>query len=410
MASIFAESFWEAEYCGTHGFDVLLKRMKEGKRMCIEFEEYLHQRAIIEERYARDLLALSKRAGAKDEIGTLKDSWVKMKENTENIAQYHMLLANKMRNELEFKVKEFHSHQREDRKKAEDTVRRAQTHKRRCFDNHNRAKRDYENKCREADKAEETALNSQVGKDAEKMNNRFKRAKENSESADHLYKESVVVLEEARVHWEREYELCCLKFQSLEEERIDFLRNIIWIYTNIFSQSCVHIDDRMEEVRKVLEKCDIEKDIDEFVRNCRTGSERPVEISYQNFYQPKQNVVSNKISSVHLKTSDKRPLPAIPPTQNSSGIMNQSIDIPENYSSPDELQIQPNPAELYDSLKDKKQVKVIYDYTAQGDQELNLKIGDKVVVIFEEDELWWFGQDEIGNQGMFPSTFISEDT
>ena len=39
MMSIFADSFWEPEYCGTRGFDTLVKRMKEGKRMCMDFEE-----------------------------------------------------------------------------------------------------------------------------------------------------------------------------------------------------------------------------------------------------------------------------------------------------------------------------------------------------------------------------------
>ncbi|KAI6646953.1 protein kinase C and casein kinase substrate in neurons protein 2-like [Oopsacas minuta] len=380
--------------------------MKEGKRMCIDFEEFLHQRAVIEERYARDMLALAKKPGAKDEIGTLKDSWLKMKEDTENIAQYHMLLANKLRNELELKVREFHIRQREERKKAEDTVKRAQAHKRRCFDNHNRAKRDYETKCREADKAEELALTHQGTKDSEKVNNKHRRAKESSEAADHQYKETVVVLEEARVHWEREYELCCVKFQALEEERVDFLRNIIWIFTNILSQACVHVDERMEQIRKVLEVCDIEKDIDEFVRNYRTSSDHPSEIVYQNFYQPKQNSNSKNIPIPH-KSSDKRPLPALPP-QNSAIATIQSQESQDNYSSPDEVILQANPSDHYDSLSDKKKVSVLYDYVSQGQQELNLKVGDKVVVIYEEDELWWYGQDMIGNQGMFPSTFVSE--
>ena len=407
---IFADSFWELEYCGTRGFDILVKRMKEGKRTCIDFEEFLHQRAVIEERYAKDMLALAKKPGARDEIGTLKDSWLRMKEDTENIAQYHMLLANKMRSELEFKVKEFHIRQRDERKKAEDTVRRAQAHKKRCFENHNRAKRDYETKCREADKAEEAVLLSQGTKDSDKMINKHRRSKESSEAADHQYKETVLVLEEGRVHWEREYELCCVKFQALEEERIDFLRNNIWIYTNIFSQACVHVDERMEQVRKVLELCDIDKDIDEFVRNYRTGSEHPLEITYQNFYQPKQMQIPKKDSLTHSKSSDKRPLPALPSSQIVPGVsVFQGQISQDNYSSPDEVLQKVNTSEHYDSLTDKKQVNVIYDYTAQGDQELNLKIGDKVTVIYEEDELWWYGQDLAGNQGMFPSTFVTEN-
>ncbi len=48
---------------------------------------------------------------------------------------------------------------------------------------------------------------------------------------------------------------------------------------------------------------------------------------------------------------------------------------------------------------------VLYDYEAQGDQELNLIEGDIVNIMSKEDEVWWFGECK-GMKGMFPSTYV----
>ena len=47
----------------------------------------------------------------------------------------------------------------------------------------------------------------------------------------------------------------------------------------------------------------------------------------------------------------------------------------------------------------------VYDYEAQGDQELSLVEGDIVTLIAKEDELWWCGQVR-GLVGMFPSAYV----
>ena len=31
------------DFCGTQGFDALMKRMKDGKKMCMDFEDYLEK-------------------------------------------------------------------------------------------------------------------------------------------------------------------------------------------------------------------------------------------------------------------------------------------------------------------------------------------------------------------------------
>ena len=45
-----------------------------------------------------------------------------------------------------------------------------------------------------------------------------------------------------------------------------------------------------ENVRKSLEKCDVDADIDLFVREKAAGSERPQPVPYVNFYHPTDNL------------------------------------------------------------------------------------------------------------------------
>ena len=49
--------------------------------------------------------------------------------------------------------------------------------------------------------------------------------------------------------------------------------------------------------------------------------------------------------------------------------------------------------------------KVTYDYDAENEDELNLKEGDMVKVLDQEEEGWWKGELN-GKVGVFPSNFV----
>lgn len=97
---------------------------------------------------------------------------------------------------------------------SEDTVKRAAAHKKNCFNKNNNLKSTYENKCREADKAEETnnrlTSNPQTKpKELTQAARKMEVTKQAASNADLTYQESVRNLEEARHLWEREMEVLC---------------------------------------------------------------------------------------------------------------------------------------------------------------------------------------------------------
>ncbi|XP_061425412.1 jouberin isoform X2 [Lethenteron reissneri] len=55
-------------------------------------------------------------------------------------------------------------------------------------------------------------------------------------------------------------------------------------------------------------------------------------------------------------------------------------------------------------------VVALYDYTARRSDELSLRRGERVLVLFKDNESWWFGQADgpAGAQGYFPASYVAD--
>ena len=56
-------------------------------------------------------------------------------------------------------------------------------------------------------------------------------------------------------------------------------------------------------------------------------------------------------------------------------------------------------------MEESDEVVVLYEYTAQLPDELNLKVGDVVTKVERMDGGWWQGE-LAGKRGMFPDNFV----
>ncbi|XP_077993698.1 proline-serine-threonine phosphatase-interacting protein 2-like isoform X2 [Glandiceps talaboti] len=429
--SRFVDNFWVTDFTSTHGYDVIIKRLKEGKQMLKDLEEFLNKRAKVEDTYGKSLIRLSRNSGGKDEIGSLKRSWDQYVVQTEKVGEAHVAMSSVLQDQAK-KVHEFRDRQNEKRKKIEDVVTDSQKKKKDHYNDVMRCKKAYEKSCREADQAEDVALKSRFTveqKQLEKLNNKRDKAKLQSEQADSAYHRSVEHLEDARQRWEKEFAQGCVVFQALEEERIRFLRNELWIQTNIGSAYCCKDDNMYEDVRKVLEMCDENKDLDHFIAEKGTGSNKPAQIHYANYYETKINARSTTregsimSKSRQMSATSRRPPEPLPLPSNSQtigpGRQTHNIAIPRGtlpavpgrnttHQRLIDTEIEDDPAyAAVNEINHHKLVMASFDYEAQGNREISFKKGDIIRVSDSSDENWWEGMCN-GRRGMFPATYVEE--
>nr|7AAL_A Chain A, Proline-serine-threonine phosphatase-interacting protein 1 [Homo sapiens]7AAL_B Chain B, Proline-serine-threonine phosphatase-interacting protein 1 [Homo sapiens] len=282
----FKDAFWCRDFTAHTGYEVLLQRLLDGRKMCKDMEELLRQRAQAEERYGKELVQIARKAGGQTEINSLRASFDSLKQQMENVGSSHIQLALTLREELR-SLEEFRERQKEQRKKYEAVMDRVQKSKLSLYKKAMESKKTYEQKCRDADDAEQAFERISANghqKQVEKSQNKARQCKDSATEAERVYRQSIAQLEKVRAEWEQEHRTTCEAFQLQEFDRLTILRNALWVHSNQLSMQCVKDDELYEEVRLTLEACSIDADIDSFIQAKSTGTEPPAPVPYQNYY------------------------------------------------------------------------------------------------------------------------------
>ncbi|XP_040192199.1 proline-serine-threonine phosphatase-interacting protein 2 isoform X2 [Rana temporaria] len=258
--AFFKDNFWSLDITSNIGYDCLLQHMNDGRKNCKEFEDFLKERAAIEERYGKDLLTLTKKKPCgQTEINTLKRALDIFKQQIDNVGQCHIQLAQALRDEAR-RMEDFREKQKAERKKIEAAMDVMHKQKQMQYKKTMDSKKTYEQKCREKEDAEQNVArcnkNTMNQKQQDKIYAKLAHSKVTLEDADKTYQQNVNLLDKIREDWQSEHIMACV----------------------------IH-----EEVRKGLESCNIERDIECFTEGHRTGDKAPAPIPYENFYSNQRN-------------------------------------------------------------------------------------------------------------------------
>ncbi|NWX88539.1 PPIP2 protein, partial [Nothoprocta ornata] len=276
----------------TVGYDNIIQHLNDGRKNCKEFEDFLKERAIIEEKYGKELINLSKKKPCgQTELHTLKRSLDVFKQQIDNVGQSHIQLAQTFREEAK-KMEDFREKQKLHRKKIELVM--EAIHKNRNLQY--KKTMEVKQRCCSASSRALTLHCCRQRTSADlylscfwQLFLKLAQTKSALEDSDRSYQQNIAALEKIREEWQKEHIKACEFFETQECERISYFRSALWLHTNQLSQDCVQNDEKYEDIRKSLEMCSVEKDIDFFVNLRKTGSLAPAPVVYENYYNAQRN-------------------------------------------------------------------------------------------------------------------------
>ncbi|KAM6475088.1 proline-serine-threonine phosphatase-interacting protein 2 [Liasis olivaceus] len=314
--TLFKDNFWTTDLISTAGYDSIVQHLNDGRKNCKEFEDFLRERASIEERYGKDLINLSrKKPCGQTELNTLRRALEVFKQRVESVGQSHIQLAQNLREEAK-KMEDFREKQKLHRKKIELIMDAIHKNRNLQYKKTLEAKRLYEQRCRDKDEAEQAVHRSSnlvTPKQQEKLFVKLAQTKTALEDSDRAYQNNINALEKIREEWQKEHVKSCEFFEGQECERINYFRNALWLHVNQLSEGCVKNDDNYEEVRKSLEQCSIGKDIESFVNFRKTGNIPPAAVVYENYYNTQRNAAPRRNQAPVPGMRPQMPIPSSEP-------------------------------------------------------------------------------------------------
>ncbi|KAH9855884.1 hypothetical protein C2E23DRAFT_882650 [Lenzites betulinus] len=310
----FCNAFWGL---GDGGVEVLFARMRGAIRTMEELKGYWKERAAIEEQYAKRLGSLAKITLGRDEIGELRASLDTLKQETEKQAQSHLLVAQAIRNDLEGSTSTFLTRQQQHKRGIQAQIEKDFKTKQTQEGYVSRAREKYEADCVRINSytAQSTLIQ---GRDLEKVHMKLERAQQTVQANQRDYANFARILQDTLVKWEQSWKAFCDSCQDMEEDRIEFMKDNMWAYANAVSTVCVSDDESCEKLRLALEQLEVEKDMENFVRDYGTGNGIPDPPPFIDYSSPDAQPASQQrpaMRPANFSRQSQRPRQPVAPSQ-----------------------------------------------------------------------------------------------
>lgn len=293
----FKDKFW-----GHNGFDELRRYIKSGGEFCKELAAIMNERAELEANYAKGLQKLSGKLlkASKENMGTINHAWQMVGVELEQEGDLHKSIAASISDDVVRPLRQLIETQHKIRKGVESMVDKTtkNLHEWRAMEG--KSKKQCYHNCRENEKIQDMMLEARIGrgktlsdKETMKMEKQRRKAEEAVQKSDLEYYTCCVRTERARLEWESAIYKGSNCFQTLEEERLQALKDLIVKYHKNAKEAApkmVAIANRLDEP---VTACDVEKDIQTVISAKGTGENIPEQM-LPDFYAEDMNNIMNR--------------------------------------------------------------------------------------------------------------------
>ncbi|KAI7903980.1 uncharacterized protein BX663DRAFT_505978 [Cokeromyces recurvatus] len=142
------------------------------------------------------------------------------------------------------------------------------------------------------------------------------------ESLKSHYKTLVAEVDEVAQEWNSLWKEACEVMEAMEEDRVEFLKSNIWEYANLTSATLLVQDEWCENIRKQLEQCNVDIEIERCISLCATGSKIPTTNEYVGELMKEQK----KKHQAYSERSSKAPTPPTKPHRQQERFSCQSTE------------------------------------------------------------------------------------
>lgn len=456
----FCNSFWGPDEAGVN---ILCARMRGAEHTTDELKHFWKERSALEEEYGNRLMELSKRVIGRNEIGDLRNVLDTLKLETEKQAAAHIELATKIQSELGKSTTHLLSQQSDLRKNLQTPMEKRFKLKLMQESYVTKAREKYQSDCVRIDSyAKQIDVNP--GKDVERLQAKLNRAKQTVQANEKDYAGFTEKLKDMSVAWESEWRQFCDESQTMEEQRMEFMKDTLWTYANLVSTVCVSDDVSCEAIRTLLDQFEADRDIENFVNDYGTGNRIHDPPAFVSFSHSESSPVAGPSTSTRLARFDRRKRGAAGGQTRRPSMRKPSTEplLPSHTNPSPSKQMNPSPSKQMNSSPTKQEsaapapatksttakqpraslphpeqksngkvipgsaapspppnegvgilfyVKALYDYTATIDEEFDFQVGDVIAVTATPDDGWWSGEllDEARREEgrhIFPSNFV----
>lgn len=247
-------NFWSTDKTA---LNILLDKLEYSNKTTIAIQEFFNERVRIEEEYGSQLLKLSQLFTNNTQH---EDSFDIISHTTEMTARAHIDLSQNIKNLLELPLNDFLKGQEHVKHYMTNQMKESQNMKLLHGDNVKKTQRLYINECQKAHPS-----------------------KKDVEILDFEYEQAVKLMQLNSSSWIHDWRESCKTFQSLESNRIEYLRALIKTYSTMLA-STYNIDDQTcDRLNATMDDLNSEEEIRNFIINYGTGSTIPEVPKYTKF-------------------------------------------------------------------------------------------------------------------------------
>ncbi|XP_075213015.1 nostrin [Lycorma delicatula] len=312
-------NFRRSRYCpeGQNGFEELRKYIKQGEDFCKDLATILQERSEAEAQYSKTLSKLSAKLlkATKEVVGTVNQAWQKVAIEMETQSEAHRSLANALSEEVVKPLRQLIESQHRVRKSVETAVDKTGKSLGEWRSAESKSKKQSFTSARENEKLQDAMLDIRLAnpnntklststlhlhsqkvvsdKENAKMESKRRKAEDSVKKADVEYYTYCIRAERARLEWESAVTRGSHCFQTLEEEKLQNLKELALCYLHHYKGLGPKLVQSSERLQEPIESCDISQDLDTIVSLKGTGQTVPEQL-LPDFYAEHITLAMNK--------------------------------------------------------------------------------------------------------------------